>query len=88
MLCDDREKPLPARELEPQERLDWLRLCRTDTIGPVSFYALLRQFGSAGEALAQLPQLGRRGLKAMPRVEAEREVGALDRIGAAIVCWG
>ncbi|HEY1794977.1 MAG TPA: DNA-processing protein DprA [Stellaceae bacterium] len=79
---------LPTRELEPQERLDWLRLCRTDTIGPVSFYALLRRFGSAGEALAQLPQLGRRGLKAMPRVDAERELAALDRIGATLVCWG
>jgi DNA processing protein len=54
----------------------------------VSFYALLRRFGSAGEALAQLPQLGRRGLKAMPRAEAERELAALDRIGAAPVCWG
>jgi DNA processing protein len=84
---------MPARELEPQERLDWLRLCRTDTIGPVSFYALLRRFGSAGEALAQLPRLGRRGdgarpIAAMPRAEAERELAALDRLGAALVCWG
>jgi len=84
---------MPARELEPQERLDWLRLCRTDTIGPVTFYALLRRFGSAGEALAQLPRLGRRGdgarqIAAMPRAEAERELAALDRLGAALVCWG
>ncbi len=79
---------LPARALEPQERLDWLRLTRTETIGPVSFYALLRRFGSAGEALARLPELGRRGLKAVPRAEAERELAALDRIGAALVCWG
>jgi DNA processing protein len=54
----------------------------------VSFYALLRRFGSAGEALTQLPLLGRRGLKAMPRADAERELATLDRIGATLVCWG
>lgn len=49
---------------------------------------MLRRFGSAGEALARLPELGRRGLKAMPRTEAEREFAALDRLGATLVCWG
>jgi len=54
----------------------------------VSFYALLRRFGSAGEALAQLPRLGRRGLTAAPRAAAERELAALERVGADILCWG
>ena len=52
---------MAARELDPQERLDWLRLRRTETIGPVSFYALLRRFGSARAALEMVPQLARRG---------------------------
>src|SRR6185437_2095718 len=82
------ETVLPLRQLGPQERLDWLRLSRTETIGPVSFYALLRRFGSAGESLAQLPRLGRRGVSAFPRAEAERELAALDRVGASLVCWG
>ncbi|HVC52348.1 MAG TPA: DNA-processing protein DprA [Stellaceae bacterium] len=81
------------RALEPQERLDWLRLCRTESVGPVTFYALLRRFGSAGEALAQLPRLARRGdggraVAVLPRAEAERELAALDRLGARLVCWG
>src|SRR5207244_2172768 len=78
---------LPARELEPQERLDWLRLSRTESIGPVSFYALLRRFGSAAAALDALPRLSR-PVTPISRGEAEAELSALDRLGARLVCWG
>jgi DNA processing protein len=86
-------EPLPARELDPEERLDWLRLCRTETIGPVSFYALLRRFGSARAAIDALPRLHRRSersrpVAAPPRAEAERELAALARCGGRLVCWG
>src|SRR5215469_13059065 len=82
---------LAARELDPQERLDWLRLCRTETIGPISFYAMLRRFGSARAALEALPRLARRGERsptvvAVTRAEAEAELGALHRIGAKLLC--
>ena len=73
--------------MEPQERLDWLRLARTESVGPVSFYALLRRFGSAAAALDALPQLSR-PVRAMSRGEAEAELAALDRLGARLVCWG
>jgi len=77
-----------ARELEPQERLDWLRLARTETIGPITFYALLRRFGSAHAALEAVPQLGRRDVTVASRADAERELAALNRIGARVMCWG
>jgi DNA processing protein len=85
--------PLAARELDPQERLDWLRLCRTETIGPVSFYALLRRFGSARAALEAVPQLARRGERSktvtpVTRAAAGYELAALHRVGARLVCWG
>jgi DNA processing protein len=79
---------LAARELDPQERLDWLRLTRTETIGPVTFYALLRCFGSARAALDAVPRLGRNGVTPANRAAAERELAALDRIGARLLCWG
>ncbi|HEX4184469.1 MAG TPA: DNA-processing protein DprA [Stellaceae bacterium] len=84
---------MAARELDPQERLDWLRLCRTETIGPVSFYAMLRRFGSARAALDVLPRLARRGerattVTAVTRAAAEAELAALHRAGARLVCWG
>jgi DNA processing protein len=82
-----------ARELDPQERLDWLRLSRTESIGPISFYAMLRRFGSARAALDALPQLARRGerariVTALPRAAAEAELTALGRLGARLVCRG
>ncbi len=81
------ETLLAPRELEPQERLDWLRLCRTDTVGPVTFYALLRRFGSAAAALDALPRLSR-PVAAMIRREAEAELAAIERLGGRLVCWG
>jgi len=70
-----------------------LRLCRTETIGPISFYAMLRRFGSARAALDVLPRLARRGerattVTAVTRAAAEAELGALHRAGARLVCWG
>ncbi|HEV2187720.1 MAG TPA: DNA-processing protein DprA [Stellaceae bacterium] len=79
---------MAARELNPQERLDWLRLARTETIGPVTFYALLRRFGSARAALDAVPRLGRRDVTVATRAAAEQELAALDRIGARVLCWG
>ena len=78
---------MAARELDPQERLDWLRLARTETVGPVTFYALLRRFGSAYAALDALPRLSR-PVTAMSRRDAEVELAALDRLGGILVCWG
>jgi len=47
---------LAARELDHQERLDWLRLARTETVGPVTFYALLRlRLGARGIASVATP---------------------------------
>ncbi len=68
-------------------------MCRTETIGPVSFYALLRRFGSARAALEMVPQLARRGERSktvtpVTRTDAEAEFAALQRIGARLVCWG
>jgi DNA processing protein len=65
--------------LSAAERLDRLRLIRTDNVGPITFVQLLRRFGSAGAALDALPQLSRKGgmvrpLKPCDRATAEREL--------------
>jgi DNA processing protein len=54
---------------------------------------MLRRFGSANAALEALPRLARRGersktVRAVTRAAAEQELTALDRAGAALVCWG
>lgn len=53
-------------DLSEEERLNWLRLIRTDNIGPITFYQLIERFGSAGEALEALPELSRNGGRKKP----------------------
>jgi DNA processing protein len=81
-----------SRELTDAERLDWLRLWRSENVGPVTFQQLLRRFGSAAAALAALPELARRGgsakpIRVCPRAEAERELAALAGMQARLIAW-
>lgn len=45
--------------LTDQQRLNWLRLIRSDNIGAASFRELIAYCGSAGEAIERLPHLSR-----------------------------
>jgi DNA processing protein len=79
--------------LTDEERLDWLRLIRSENVGPRTFQALLRQFGSAAAALAALPSLARRGgasgsARIGSRQEAEREIKASRAAGVRLVALG
>jgi len=47
--------------LTDAQRLDWLRLIRSDNVGPRTFRSLVNHFGSARAALERLPELARRG---------------------------
>src|SRR5260221_591457 len=83
----------PPTNLNPSERLGWLRLIRTENVGPVTFYQLLQRFGSAGAALAALPELARRGgrkagFTVASRAAAEQELAAVERAGARLLAWG
>src|SRR6266540_7191693 len=55
-----------AAHLTDSERLDRLRLIRSDNVGPRTFRSLLLHFGSARAALERLPDLARRGGAARP----------------------
>src|SRR6266481_7436205 len=84
---------MAPRQLNPSERLDWLRLIRSENVGPVTFYQLLRRFGSATAALEALPGLANRGgrrvpLTICPRQVAERELDQADKAGVALIAWG
>ena len=73
------------------ERLDWLRLARTETVGPVAFQHLIGRFGSARAALQALPHLARRAGRALPPAicspaEAEAEMAEGERRGGALIC--
>jgi DNA processing protein len=73
-------------DLTPEARLDWLRLIRSDNVGPIIFQQLLARYGSAGAALDALPELARRGGRRRIRLctvaAAEAELEAAAAIGA------
>src|SRR5688572_23134280 len=76
-----------------QDRFDCLRLARSEQVGAANYRRLIRRFGSAGEALARLPELARRGGRARPLVAApikavEAEFAAAAKIGAAHIFLG
>ncbi len=82
--------PLAIRPLSAAERLDWLRLIRSENVGPITFYRLLERFGSASDALAALPDLAKRGgraqpLRLYPKAEAERELRAAEKLGVRLI---
>lgn len=75
--------------LSDAERLSWLRLIRSENVGPVTFYRLLERFGSANAALAALPDLarhgGRRDYRIFPAQNAETELERLHADGATLL---
>lgn len=82
----------PTVRLSDAQRLDWLRLIRTEGVGPRTFRKLLNHFGGAGEALANLPDLARSRRVAVPRIatvaDVERELEAAGRIGVRHIATG
>ena len=84
---------MTPRHLTDAERRDWLRLIRSENVGPITFFHLLRRFGSATAALEALPELSRHGGRARPLVgfskaKAEGELATLAKIGARLVAHG
>jgi DNA processing protein len=80
-------------QLSDEQRIDWLRLIRSQNIGPRTFRALLNHCGGARAALDALPALARRGggtmaPKICSRAEAEREIEAAEKFGARFVALG
>nr|WP_319387067.1 DNA-processing protein DprA [uncultured Roseibium sp.] len=74
------------------QRLAWLRLIRSENIGPATLRDLLDHAGSAERALEILPALSRRGGKRSYRLCSEQdavdEIEAHRRFGARLVALG
>jgi DNA processing protein len=75
--------------LSDREKHDWLRLARTQNVGPVTFATLIARFGSAAAALAAVPRLAQRGGAASLRIpsasDAEREMETLAQLGGKFI---
>ena len=79
-----------TQQLSEAERRDWLRLARTENVGPVTFNQLIQRFGTAGKALAALPGLAARGgrsggLKVPTDAQVDKELADGAALGARLV---
>ena len=77
--------------LSEPERRDWLRLARTENVGPVTFDQLIQRFGTARAALAALPDLARRGgraIKLATEAAIDKELADGAALGARLLCAG
>jgi len=76
--------------LSDRERFDWLRLSRSENVGPRTFAMLLKRHGSARAALEALPGLnarnpGKRALHPAEEKDIEQEFIAAERLGAQLI---
>ena len=79
--------------LTERQRIAWLRLIRSDNVGPSTFRDLIHHYGSAEAALAMLPELSQRGgstraVRIADERDALRELEAAHRFGARFVGIG
>jgi DNA processing protein len=83
----------PTLELSEAERLDRLRLIRSDNVGPRTFRSLLDHCGGAQAAIDRLPELARRGgagrtLRICSKDAAQAELAACHRLGIRLLAPG
>lgn len=75
-----------------EEWLSWLRLLRSRRVGPATFVRLMREHGSAGEALRELPKVakaaGVENYKTCPQGVVQAELKAGKLAGARLIALG
>ncbi|MHA1548847.1 MAG: DNA-processing protein DprA [Alphaproteobacteria bacterium] len=77
-----------AGHIDHRELRDRLRLSRTTNIGPVIYQQLMTRFGSGERALAGATELSAKGgrkIRPASNEDAERELEAVERLGATFV---
>src|SRR5258707_7504539 len=86
-------KTSSTTHLTDEQRVDWLRLIRSDSVGRRTFRPLINHFGSARTALQRLPDLARRGGADRPgricsEEDARNELAASQRLGVSLLAPG
>ena len=81
---------MKPKDLTDEERIDWLRLTRSENVGPMAFRRLLARFGTAEAALSALPDLAhsggaKRAVVVASRAQALHEIDAIAAIGGRIL---
>ncbi|ALE03757.1 DNA-processing protein DprA [Bartonella ancashensis] len=79
--------------LTDRQRLNWLRLLRSENIGAITFRDLIGRYKTAENALAALPELSKKGGRSVAvRVatleDAEKEMQRAEKLGVRFVGLG
>jgi DNA processing protein len=74
------------------DKLDLLRLARSENIGKITFFRLIEIFGSAKTALEQIPDQAKQGglrrdIKICSESEAQKEFADCEKFGAQIISF-
>ncbi|HLF21211.1 MAG TPA: DNA-protecting protein DprA, partial [Aestuariivirga sp.] len=80
-------------QLSHEQRRDWLRLAKSENVGPATFRQLIARYGAAEAAIAALPELSRQGglarsLRVYGLDEADADLERAARYGARFVVPG
>jgi DNA processing protein len=81
-----------SRFLSQDEKINWIRLSRAESIGPITFFELIQRYENAGQALDALPDLMAKGPSKrklnIPSVQdAQQELEAHHKIKADLVAF-
>ncbi len=75
--------------MDYQEKINWLRLARTETVGPITFHRLLSRYGTATEAIKALPLLTKnKPITICDVASAERELEQISKYNGHMIFAG
>ncbi len=79
--------------LRGTDPIDALRLIRSENVGPMTFFQLVKFCGSVAKAIEMAPGLSQRGGRKKPiriasKADAEKEFEALTKFGAKLLLFG
>lgn len=86
-------QPSRGIKLTERQKLSWLRLIRSDNVGPATFRELINNCGSAERAIEMLPELSQRGgsrrkIRIATNSEIELEIEKIEKFGAKLIGIG
>ncbi len=83
---------MKPRVLNEQEKINWIRLSRTENVGPATFFRLLEIFQDINIAIEKTPEFSqggglRKALKLCEQNEVEKELENCHKFGAEILTF-
>lgn len=84
---------IPNPHLRGTDPVDALRLIRSEQVGPMTFFRLVKYCGSVAKAIEMAPSISKRGgrakpIRITPKADAEREFEQLTKFGAEVLLYG